>query len=94
MWFKNLRVYRLTREFTLSAEQLNELLEPDTFTPCGSQDMARYGWVLPSWWEPWPMAWPQLCFIERESGAPPQCCGVCGAATNPSPKKPLLDQHT
>ncbi|WP_406827886.1 recombination-associated protein RdgC [Microbulbifer sp. ARAS458-1] len=47
MWFKNLRVYRLTREFSLSAEQLNEMLEPDAFTPCGSQDMARYGWVPP-----------------------------------------------
>ena len=47
MWFKNLRVYRLTREFSLDAEQLNELLEPAEFTPCGSQDMARYGWVPP-----------------------------------------------
>ncbi|WP_288130284.1 recombination-associated protein RdgC [Microbulbifer sp.] len=47
MWFKNLRVYRLTREFSLSAEQLHELLEPATFTPCGSQDSARYGWVPP-----------------------------------------------
>lgn len=47
MWFKNLRVYRLTREFNLSPEQLAELLEPGIFTPCGSQDLARYGWVAP-----------------------------------------------
>ncbi|WP_237058629.1 recombination-associated protein RdgC [Microbulbifer sediminum] len=47
MWFKNLRVYRLTKEFDLTAERLNELLEPGTFVPCGSQDAARYGWVPP-----------------------------------------------
>lgn len=47
MWFKNLRVYRLTREFPLTAEQLHELLEPGAFVPCGSQDTARYGWVPP-----------------------------------------------
>ncbi|WP_237065521.1 recombination-associated protein RdgC [Microbulbifer guangxiensis] len=47
MWFKNLRVYRLTKEFDLSAEKLNELLEPQAFVPCGSQDAARYGWVPP-----------------------------------------------
>ncbi|MFI2810688.1 MULTISPECIES: recombination-associated protein RdgC [Microbulbifer] len=47
MWFKNLRVYRLTKEFDLTAEKLNELLEPGQFVPCGSQDAARYGWVPP-----------------------------------------------
>ncbi|GAA5523908.1 recombination-associated protein RdgC [Microbulbifer aestuariivivens] len=47
MWFKNLRVYRLTKEFALSADKLNELLEPQAFVPCGSQDAARYGWVPP-----------------------------------------------
>ncbi|AOS98417.1 Recombination-associated protein RdgC [Microbulbifer aggregans] len=47
MWFKNLRVYRLTKEFDLTAEKLNELLEPQAFVPCGSQDAARYGWVPP-----------------------------------------------
>ncbi|SDJ54543.1 recombination-associated protein RdgC [Microbulbifer yueqingensis] len=47
MWFKNLRVYRLTKEFDLTAEKLNELLEPGLFVPCGSQDAARYGWVPP-----------------------------------------------
>ncbi|SDZ87170.1 recombination-associated protein RdgC [Microbulbifer marinus] len=47
MWFKNLRVYRLTKEFALTSEKLNELLEPHAFVPCGSQDAARYGWVAP-----------------------------------------------
>ncbi|MDP5210760.1 recombination-associated protein RdgC [Microbulbifer sp. 2205BS26-8] len=47
MWFKNLRIYRLTREFTLNAETLNQWLEPHAFSPCGSQDSVRYGWVPP-----------------------------------------------
>lgn len=47
MWFKNLRLYRFTKEFTLDAEKLNELLEAFVFTPCGSQDSVRYGWVAP-----------------------------------------------
>lgn len=47
MWFKNLRIYRLTKEFSLDAEKLNELLEPHAFVPCGSQDSTRYGWVPP-----------------------------------------------
>ncbi|WP_444931720.1 recombination-associated protein RdgC [Microbulbifer sp. SSSA002] len=47
MWFKNLRIYRLTKEFSLDAEKLNELLEPHAFVPCGSQDSTRYGWVAP-----------------------------------------------
>ncbi|MCO1335146.1 recombination-associated protein RdgC [Microbulbifer sp. OS29] len=47
MWFKNLRIYRLTKEFTLDAGKLDELLETQAFVPCGSQDSARYGWVPP-----------------------------------------------
>ncbi|WP_444923024.1 recombination-associated protein RdgC [Microbulbifer sp. DLAB2-AF] len=47
MWFKNLRIYRLTKEFSLGAEKLNELLEAQAFVPCGSQDSVRYGWVSP-----------------------------------------------
>ncbi|MEX2962684.1 recombination-associated protein RdgC [Microbulbifer sp. TYP-18] len=47
MWFKNLRLYRFTKEFTLDADKLSELLEAFAFTPCGSQDSARYGWVAP-----------------------------------------------
>ena len=47
MWFKNLRVYRLTQPFTLSAEDLAEGLSEKAFQPCGKQDMLRYGWVPP-----------------------------------------------
>ncbi|MEV3818186.1 recombination-associated protein RdgC [Aeromonas salmonicida] len=47
MWFKNLQVYRLTRPFELTTEQLESQLESLTFTPCGSQDMSRFGWTRP-----------------------------------------------
>jgi recombination associated protein RdgC len=47
MWFKNLQVYRFTKPFDVSAEQLAEQLEQHSFQPCGSQDLSRYGWVPP-----------------------------------------------
>lgn len=48
MWFKNLRLYQLTEDFTLSAEALSETLSQAPFQPCGSQDLMRYGWVPPA----------------------------------------------
>lgn len=47
MWFKNLQVYRFTKPFELSAEQLDEQLQQHSFQPCGSQEVSRYGWVPP-----------------------------------------------
>jgi recombination associated protein RdgC len=47
MWFKNLQVYRFTRQFDLTVEQLESQLESLAFTPCGSQDMSRFGWTPP-----------------------------------------------
>ncbi|SIR65632.1 recombination associated protein RdgC [Aeromonas sp. RU39B] len=47
MWFKNLQLYRFSRPFTLTAEQLEDALASCTFTPCGAQDLSRFGWVAP-----------------------------------------------
>lgn len=47
LWFKNLMVYRLSRDISLRAEEMEKQLASMTFTPCGSQDMAKMGWVPP-----------------------------------------------
>ncbi|QEI11753.1 recombination-associated protein RdgC [Cellvibrio japonicus] len=47
MWFKNLRLYRLTDDWTLSPEELNDKLAPFCFNPCGSLDPLRYGFEPP-----------------------------------------------
>lgn len=47
MWFKNLRLYRLTEDWTHTVEELNAALEAHSFNPCGSQDLMRYGFVEP-----------------------------------------------
>ncbi len=47
MWFKNLRAYRLTTPFDLSAEQLAEQLAPRAFTPCAKSQALSMGWVAP-----------------------------------------------
>ncbi len=47
MWFKNLRLYRLSAPFTLDPEELHSRLEQDAFRPCGSLETATMGWVSP-----------------------------------------------
>ena len=47
MWFKNIQVYRFTKPFPFTDEELAEKLAEQAFTPCGSQDMSRTGWVPP-----------------------------------------------
>ncbi|POU76096.1 recombination-associated protein RdgC [Leclercia sp. LSNIH7] len=50
-FFKNLLIYRLSRDIVLvqdgKTEELARQLENFQFTPCGSQDMAKAGWVPP-----------------------------------------------
>lgn len=46
-FFKNLLVYRLSRDVTIKTEELEKQLEAQRFTPCGSQDMAKTGWAPP-----------------------------------------------
>lgn len=47
MWFKNLRLYRLSDDFTISPEELNNKLEAFCFNPCGNLDPLRYGFEPP-----------------------------------------------
>ncbi len=47
MWFKNLRVYRLTERIKQSPESIHEDLSKFTFKPCGSLDPVKYGWTPP-----------------------------------------------
>lgn len=47
MWFKNLKVYRLTRNIDLSAETLEARLAERRFQSCSNLDFSRYGWVPP-----------------------------------------------
>ncbi|MCV6587534.1 MAG: recombination-associated protein RdgC [Marinobacterium sp.] len=45
MWFKNLIFYRLTEGFDHNAAPLEALMAEHSFTPCGSQELSRYGWT-------------------------------------------------
>ena len=45
MWFKTLRIYRLTAPLTCEADALAERLEAYPFKPCGGLDLSRTGWV-------------------------------------------------
>lgn len=47
MWFRNLRLYRLTKPFKLSAQQLNGQLESQAFHDCPRLQPFSYGWVAP-----------------------------------------------
>ncbi|RTY58645.1 recombination-associated protein RdgC [Pantoea sp. YU22] len=47
LWFKNMMVYHLNRDIPLSADDMEKQLEAYTFSPCGSQDMSKTGWVSP-----------------------------------------------
>jgi len=48
MFFKNAQVYRLAKDWGMTAERLEEQLTKKAFHPCGSQDMESRGWVSPN----------------------------------------------
>lgn len=47
MWFRNLQVFRLPTNWNISAEQLAESLDSETFAPAGSIEEVSVGWVEP-----------------------------------------------
>lgn len=47
MWFKNLRIFRLTSSFDLSHQELNDKLAEHPFQACGKLDLIRRGWMCP-----------------------------------------------
>lgn len=48
MWFKNLIVYRLPADWSVSAAELEELLTKRTLQPCSPLEMVSRGWVPPT----------------------------------------------
>lgn len=47
MWFKNLLIYRFTKPFQTTVDDLEQALQAKAFKPCGSQELSSYGWVTP-----------------------------------------------
>lgn len=47
MWFKNLRLYQLTKDVTFTGEELHEQLQERQFNPCRSQEPNSFGWMPP-----------------------------------------------
>lgn len=47
MWFKNLKIYRLTDTLKLNEDNLQNQLTENGFRPCGSTELASMGWTSP-----------------------------------------------
>lgn len=47
MWFKNLQIYRLPAPWSVTADQLEAALLPQTFVSTSSLEMQSMGWVAP-----------------------------------------------
>ena len=47
MWFKNLRIYRLSEELSCPIGDLGEKLLESAFQPCSGMEASRMGWVSP-----------------------------------------------
>ncbi|ATF09964.1 DNA recombination-dependent growth factor C [Candidatus Enterovibrio altilux] len=45
IWFKNIFIYRLLHKTDLDSNNIEEKLSKFSFTPCGSQDMQKFGWT-------------------------------------------------
>ena len=47
MWFKNLKIYRFSKPFSIDSEQLETHLTEKSFQPCASTQASSFGWVPP-----------------------------------------------
>ncbi|MCE3262659.1 MAG: recombinase RdgC, partial [Pseudoduganella sp.] len=47
MFFKNAQLYRLPAGWAMTAEKLEEALQPQAFTPASSNELMRQGWDRP-----------------------------------------------
>ncbi len=47
MWFKNLKIYRFSKPFSIASEQLETQLTEKSFQPCASTQASSFGWVPP-----------------------------------------------
>lgn len=47
MWFNNLQIYRFTKPFSFSFDELDEKLSKLSFKSCSSLQPASLGWVMP-----------------------------------------------
>jgi recombination associated protein RdgC len=47
MFFKNAQIYRLPTKWEYAVEQLSAALAPHVFTPAGSNELMRQGWIAP-----------------------------------------------
>ena len=47
MWFKNLQIYRLPKNWASDCAQLEQQLSAQTLQPCGASVMQSLGWVPP-----------------------------------------------
>lgn len=47
MWFKNLHLFRLDEPFTLSSDELGNLLEQKPARSCGGLELSTLGWSAP-----------------------------------------------
>lgn len=45
MWFKNIYVFAFTKAFDWQEQDLEKHLNENLFTPCGSTELAHFGWV-------------------------------------------------
>lgn len=69
MWFKNLRLFCLTKEFELSNEDFESQLGEKVFVPCANYEKSRLGWVSPLG---------SAAVIDEEDGVAPLLSHVVG----------------